>query len=164
MMRKIKKTKAVSTLEYTLLILVILGSLFLMQKHIVRGFAGRWKDTGDAFGGGKQYDPENTTECLWSEEANEVDSGKGWYELECSEEFIEDNFDSCVDECDIDGTGGSCLEIGKCGFGPGHGCCLNIGPFNIICYTWCRQCCIKECKKSCLTAAALGPCSGGFCQ
>ena len=49
------KNKAQSTVEYAILIIIILGVFIAMQQYIKRGFQGRWKTTMDDFG--EQYDP-----------------------------------------------------------------------------------------------------------
>jgi hypothetical protein len=56
-MKRLLHKKASSTLEYMTLIAFILSALFVFQHYIVRAFSGRWKDVGDSFGQGKQYDP-----------------------------------------------------------------------------------------------------------
>ncbi len=47
--------KAQSTLEYAILIIIIIGVFIAMQQYIERGFQGRWKASIDDFG--EQYDP-----------------------------------------------------------------------------------------------------------
>ena len=51
----IKLKKAQSTLEYAILIIIIIGVFIAMQMYIKRGFQGRWKASMDDFG--DQYDP-----------------------------------------------------------------------------------------------------------
>ncbi|MBI4308987.1 MAG: hypothetical protein HY591_01505 [Candidatus Omnitrophica bacterium] len=50
-----KKYNGQTTLEYVVLIIIIVGALLAMQVYIKRGFQGRWKSTVDDFA--DQYDP-----------------------------------------------------------------------------------------------------------
>ncbi len=77
MLRNLAGKKAASTLEYIMLLTMIMTAIYVSQKFIVRGFAGRWKQSADSFGFGKQYDPKKTIECQWSDVANR------WYEKLC---------------------------------------------------------------------------------
>ncbi len=52
------KRKAQSTLEYTVLVVIIIAVFITMQMYFKRGFQGRWKSTVDDFG--EQYDPDTT--------------------------------------------------------------------------------------------------------
>lgn len=47
--------KGQSTLEYALIIAVVVGGLLLMQHYVKRGYAGRLKSASDEMG--DQYDP-----------------------------------------------------------------------------------------------------------
>ena len=58
-----KQQRAVSTIEYVIVIVMFLTAILLMQKQIARAFFGRWKGLGDTFGQGGQYDPARTVEC-----------------------------------------------------------------------------------------------------
>ena len=49
------KTKGQTILEYTVILIVILGTLVAMKDYIKRGIQGRWKSATDDFG--EQYDP-----------------------------------------------------------------------------------------------------------
>ncbi len=53
------KRKGQSTLEYALIIAVVVAGLLLMQHYVKRGFSGRLKKASDDIGG--QYDPEDYT-------------------------------------------------------------------------------------------------------
>jgi len=47
--------KGQTILEYTVILIIILGVLVAMRDYIKRGFQGRWKSAADQFG--DQYDP-----------------------------------------------------------------------------------------------------------
>ena len=67
-------------IEYAVLIMIILGSLFVFKAQILRAFHGRWKATGDNFGMGRQYDPKKTNECIYAQ----INSDYGlWYDNIC---------------------------------------------------------------------------------
>ena len=57
--------KAVSALEYMFVMFFIASTFFVFQKYLARGLSGQWRSAGDAFGHGKQYDPEATEECFF---------------------------------------------------------------------------------------------------
>ena len=58
MLRHFRKMKAQSTLEYAVLIMVIIGALLAIQTYIKRGVQGRLKSATDDIG--DQYSPDNT--------------------------------------------------------------------------------------------------------
>jgi len=47
-----------SILEFTVLIVIVVGAFIAMQLYVKRGIQGRWKSTLDDFG--DQYDPRLT--------------------------------------------------------------------------------------------------------
>jgi|GEM_PF-625833 len=49
------RRKGQSTVEYAVLVIIIIGAFLAMQQYLKRGFQGRWKATMDDFG--DQYDP-----------------------------------------------------------------------------------------------------------
>lgn len=49
------KRKAQSTVEYAMIIAVVVGGLLLMQHYVRRGLAGRYKSSSDDLG--EQFDP-----------------------------------------------------------------------------------------------------------
>ena len=53
-----KRIKGQSTLEYAILIIIIIGALLSIQVYIKRGVQGRLKDATDDIGG--QFSPGNT--------------------------------------------------------------------------------------------------------
>ena len=50
-----RNNKGQGTLEYVLVVIIILGVFIAMQNYIKRGFQGRWKASMDDLG--DQYDP-----------------------------------------------------------------------------------------------------------
>jgi uncharacterized protein (UPF0333 family) len=48
-----------STLEYVILIVIVIAALLTMQMYMKRGVQGRWKSAADELG--EQYDPNSTT-------------------------------------------------------------------------------------------------------
>jgi len=52
-----------------------------MQKYIVRGFSGRWKDIGDSLGQGRLYDANKTIECAYDFQHYNM-----WYSVDKFEE------------------------------------------------------------------------------
>ncbi len=58
-MRRLKNRRGQSTLEYAVLIAVIVGGLLTMQAYVKRGMQGRLRSAADDIGG--QYSPEKVT-------------------------------------------------------------------------------------------------------
>ena len=54
--------KAQSILEFTVLMVIIIGVFIAMQSYVKRGIQGRWKTSIDDFG--EQYDPHNTNSIM----------------------------------------------------------------------------------------------------
>ncbi len=54
--------KGQTILEYTLIVVIILGVIIAMQVYVKRGIQGRWKSAADDFGG--QYDPRNVNALI----------------------------------------------------------------------------------------------------
>jgi len=50
-----------TTLEYSVLAVVILAALLAMQVVLRRAISGKWRSTGDGFGAGRQYEEGVTT-------------------------------------------------------------------------------------------------------
>ncbi len=64
------KRKGQSTIEYTVLIMVIIGAFIAMSNYMKRGISGRWRSTVDDLG--DQYDPRvSNTIINYSRVANE---------------------------------------------------------------------------------------------
>ncbi len=58
MFKLLRKMKGQSTLEYAVLIIIIIGALLSIQVYIKRGVQGRLKSATDDIG--DQFDPGNT--------------------------------------------------------------------------------------------------------
>lgn len=52
------RIKGQSTLEYTVLVLIVMGAFIAASDYIKRGIQGRWKSAVDDLG--DQYDPRTT--------------------------------------------------------------------------------------------------------
>lgn len=61
--RSCRHDPGVSTIEYIILFVMFLSAILVMHKQVGRSFFGRWKDLGDTFGYGEQYDVNATVEC-----------------------------------------------------------------------------------------------------
>jgi Flp pilus assembly pilin Flp len=46
----------ITSMEYAVFILALVASLIVMQVPLRRALSSKWRDTGDAFGAGRQYD------------------------------------------------------------------------------------------------------------
>ena len=58
MFKYLRKMKGQSTLEYAVLIIIVIGALLSIQVYIKRGVQGRLKSAADDIG--EQYSPGNT--------------------------------------------------------------------------------------------------------
>ena len=58
MFKFLKKMKGQSTMEYAILIIIIIGALISIQVYIKRGIQGRFKSSADDIG--EQFSPGNT--------------------------------------------------------------------------------------------------------
>jgi len=48
--------RAVSVIEYSLIVAVVIAALLGMSIYFKRAISGRWRQAGDVFGYGRQYD------------------------------------------------------------------------------------------------------------
>lgn len=48
-------------IEYGLLIAIVAAGLIAAAVYLKRGIMGKWRQVGDTFGAGRQFDPETTT-------------------------------------------------------------------------------------------------------
>jgi Flp pilus assembly pilin Flp len=51
-----------SILEYTVIVIIILGVMIAMKDYVKRGIQGRWKSATDDFG--EQYDPQSINSSI----------------------------------------------------------------------------------------------------
>lgn len=58
MIRLMRKIKAQSILEYSMLVIIVMAVLLAMSNYVKRGVQGRWKASVDDMG--DQYDPWRT--------------------------------------------------------------------------------------------------------
>jgi hypothetical protein len=72
--------------------MLVFGAFLIFQDYILRGFYGRWKNVGDTFGHGRNYDPRDfgpqgaiggTMECIAY--VNPITKAVTWYSVECVE-------------------------------------------------------------------------------
>lgn len=71
-----KNCRAASIIEYAVLVIMFLAAILFMQKSVVRTLFGRWKDAGDTFSYGEQYDANTTIDC----ERYALYNTQGWFE------------------------------------------------------------------------------------
>ena len=115
--RSFLKDHAAATLEYVMLILIVLGSFIVFQKYIFRGIGGKWQSVGESYGFRQQYDPKKTIECMFDSKYFQT-----WFDKNCAGAFncakdkvdcIKASIASCRPPCD-DGSGGACVPTGEC--------------------------------------------------
>jgi Flp pilus assembly pilin Flp len=58
---KNKTTRAMSVIEYAVLIAAVAIAVIGMGVFLRRAVSGKWKQAADVFGFGRQYSPGNTT-------------------------------------------------------------------------------------------------------
>jgi len=59
-----KLSKAVSVIEYSFLIAIVVAALLGIQIYLKRAVSARWRQTADMFGFGRQYQLENSEKPL----------------------------------------------------------------------------------------------------
>ena len=59
---KFHKTKGQSTIEYAVLVMVVLGAFIATSAYVKRGIQGRWRSAVDELG--DQYDPRYTNTSI----------------------------------------------------------------------------------------------------
>ena len=99
-MRVISKfTKGQSTLEYAILVIIVIGALLTIQAYVRRGIMGRAKKSSDDIG--DQYDPGNTNYLMmkntYSNTKQTATGGRSTTELLSDEEtntYVSQNIDN----------------------------------------------------------------------
>ncbi len=54
------RTRGQSVFEYAVCVAVIAAMLLGMAVYVKRGLCGRWRQVGDVFGYGRQFEPDKT--------------------------------------------------------------------------------------------------------
>jgi hypothetical protein len=80
LIRRQKNKKAFSTMEYFVLMVILMTALMAFKEPLLRAIAGKWKGAGDQFGFGRQYHPTDTVECAYDNLY-----AQGWYDVTCYE-------------------------------------------------------------------------------
>lgn len=97
-----KKNRGASIIEYVVLIVMFLAAILMMQKYIFRGLSGRWKEAGDTFSYGEQYQPgdpnnsQTTVDCQRFAMYNGQAWTERWYRAECYECCLYTNTTPCL--------------------------------------------------------------------
>ncbi len=60
-----RTTRAFATLEYVMLIIIIMAGLITFQVYIKRGMQGQYRKTGEGFGLLRQYNTGATKDCAY---------------------------------------------------------------------------------------------------
>lgn len=55
-----KSKRGALAIEYAVLIAIVVAALIGMSAYIKRALSGKWRQAGDAFGYGRQYEPKIT--------------------------------------------------------------------------------------------------------
>jgi hypothetical protein len=79
MLSWINKNRGHAVIEYVVLISMVVGALWVMQKYLTRSVSGRWKGSGDSFASGRQYSYQKTLECISDDETG----NEYWYNAVC---------------------------------------------------------------------------------
>jgi len=74
------KKKALATIEYITLMVILLGVFVVFNTYIIRAMSGRWKSVGEGFDQFRQYDPKATTRCAY-----DPNFTNRWYNADCYE-------------------------------------------------------------------------------
>ena len=53
-----KRQKGALTIEYAVLVAIVVAALIGMQVYMRRAICGRWREAADTFGHGRQYEPQ----------------------------------------------------------------------------------------------------------
>ncbi|MFH0762493.1 MAG: Flp family type IVb pilin [Candidatus Omnitrophota bacterium] len=57
---RICRKSALTTIEYAFLIAIVAAVLIAMSLYIKRALSGKWREVGDTFGYGRQYEVNET--------------------------------------------------------------------------------------------------------
>lgn len=53
---KIRKPRGTSIIEYSLIFAIVVAAIVGIQVYLARAVSGRWRQSADTFGYGRQYD------------------------------------------------------------------------------------------------------------
>lgn len=85
-------------LEYVTLLVFIMGALVIFGNYIIYGLTGKWKKTGESFGFGIHFIPQNSVQCRYDTYSN---TGR-WYDVELFDKYcdcfsLQQNSETCHD-------------------------------------------------------------------
>jgi len=100
-----KLRKGQSTLEYVILIIIIMGALMSIQVYIKRGLQGRMKQATDDIG--DQYSVGNTsiTKNVWTNSKTHETFDEGVKTTETEEDLTTEQYDHKIEELYDEGWG-----------------------------------------------------------
>ncbi len=61
--KNFKNNQGASLIEYAFLIILILSAMWVMKDMISRGIFAKYRQSGESFGFGRQYDAKRTSVC-----------------------------------------------------------------------------------------------------
>jgi hypothetical protein len=97
--------KAFSIVEFTVLLIIVLGGFLVMKNYLQRGMFGMWGKAGQSFAYGRQYDPQKSVDCSFDQTYNK------WYDRHCFESLMYNKQCSPGDDvCETIIAGGSCSD------------------------------------------------------
>jgi hypothetical protein len=137
---KILGKKAVSVVEYIILIIIIISAFVVLRTNIQQGIYGLWAQAGQGFAYGRQHDSQQTIECSFDAQSNQ------WYDRNCYQYYIVN--DGCAGNaiCEED-----IITNGTCGVGSPSACAQICRPTS----------CSAACGKGVDNCG--NPCSGTSC-
>ena len=86
---RIFNKKAISIIEYIVLLVIIIGAFLVLRGYIQRGIYGMWKKAGNTFSYGRQWDSQKSAECAFDEISNQ------WYDRNCFEQGVASSSPPC---------------------------------------------------------------------
>lgn len=146
-------------IEYVTVLIIVIGAFLVMRNYIQRGIFGMWRNAGQTFAFGRQYDSQKTVDCAFDAQSNV------WYDRNCYnsyEKINQCNGGAVCDENIITGnlcSSSSCAKICKptsCSntCGPGTDNCGNPCTGTSTC-TYAGTGCVDD-PSSCSTAGQCG--------
>ncbi len=99
--------KSFSVIEYTVLLVIIIGAFIIMRNYIQRGVFGMWGRSGQSFAYGRQYDPQKTIECDFDERTGV------WYDHNCAASQCPNRNITCIEGAVIGCQTSSCSPVSQ---------------------------------------------------